>query len=326
MKHHLLFFALLLTCAAQAQRVYLADTAFTTDVGYDGAPASCVAPHMEYKSWQMDRTRFQWVADAFTIPADSTWTFDTVIVYGYQYGSGNTSPFLSCNLQIFGGEPGAGGSVIWGDTLSNVMVSTGFTGIYKVDTMVADGGLTGTTRPIMYLKLFLSPAPSLSAGTYWLSWAAVGLYSGTEPADAPDKVLPGRVNPSGQVARQFYSNTWHNIVDSGNAVGMDMMIIGGAAVSGVTTINEQASPVLGQNIPDPAGNTTSISYYLQNDAPVKLCVYDAVGRKVATLADREETAGTHTVSFDVDKLACGVYFYSLATPTGITTRQMVVAR
>ena len=31
-----------------SQTVYLADTAFTTDVGYGGAPASCIAPHMLY--------------------------------------------------------------------------------------------------------------------------------------------------------------------------------------------------------------------------------------------------------------------------------------
>ena len=75
----------------------------------------------------MDRTQEAWVADAFTVPAGATWKFDTVIVYGYQYGSTTSSSFTGCNLQIYNDTPGVGGVVIWGDTSTNVLVSTGWT-------------------------------------------------------------------------------------------------------------------------------------------------------------------------------------------------------
>ena len=97
---------------AFSQRIYLADTAFTTDIGFGGAPACCSAPHMLYNGWNNDRSKYQWLADVFTVPADSTWAFDTVIVYQYKYGATPSYTFLNCNLQIYDGTPGLGGSVI----------------------------------------------------------------------------------------------------------------------------------------------------------------------------------------------------------------------
>jgi len=61
--------------SAFSQKVYLADTAFTTDIGIGsgGAPVCCTAPHMRYNGWDNDRSQYQWVADVFTVPADSVW-------------------------------------------------------------------------------------------------------------------------------------------------------------------------------------------------------------------------------------------------------------
>jgi hypothetical protein len=72
--------------SANAQVVYLADTAIITDIGYGGAPSSCMANGPIYNSWGMNRAHSVWLADQFTIPTDSTWVFDTVILYGYQFG------------------------------------------------------------------------------------------------------------------------------------------------------------------------------------------------------------------------------------------------
>ncbi len=199
MKYALLTLCCVVSFNALSQTTYLADIAFYTDIGYGGAEASCKAAHLEYNGWQMSHAQYAWVADAFTVPAGTVWAFDTVIVYGYQYGSTTTSPFLNCNLQIYNGTPGLGGTVIWGDTSTNVLASTGWTGIYKVDTFSSDNGLNNVNRPIMYLKLYLATPATLSAGTYWLSWSSAGSVSNS--CVAPDKVLPGRINPTGQTAR-----------------------------------------------------------------------------------------------------------------------------
>lgn len=94
--------------SAFSQVVYLADTAFTTDAGYDGAPASCVFTGGTATGWEMNRLIGTWLADVFTVPADTTWIFDTVIVYGIQEYNGTTSTFLSVNLQIYDTVPSLG--------------------------------------------------------------------------------------------------------------------------------------------------------------------------------------------------------------------------
>jgi len=307
-----------------SQRVYLADTAFTTDVGFGGAAASCIAPHMYDDGWQMGRPQGTWLADEFTVPADSTWIFDTVIVFGYQKGSGTTSTFLNCNLQIYSGTPGLGGAVIWGDTLTNHLVGTGFTGIYRVDTITANGGLTSTYRPIMYLKLYLPAPPVLTAGTYWLSWSAAGSLA-VAPA-SPDKVLPGRINPSSQVARQLFGGVWYNITDSSQRIGMDMIIVASAGLAGVTNLSNTSSVALSQNIPNPFTGNTDISFYMPQAGYAKLTVYNTIGQLVATLVDGRSNAGEHKVTFNTEHLPSGIYYYQLSTGAGVESKQMVMVR
>ena len=42
--------------------------------------------------------------------------------------------------------------------------------------------------------------------------------------------------------------------------------------------------------------------------------------------DENLKAGKHTVTFNADKLATGVYFYKLSTSAGEITRKMVIIR
>ncbi len=70
---------------------------------------------------------------------------------------------------------------------------------------------------------------------------------------------------------------------------------------------------LAQNYPNPFNPTTNIQFYLPNSAKVTLTVYDVAGRKIATLLDNNQRAkGTHTVSFNADSFASGVYLYRLS--------------
>ncbi len=315
---------IMISSVTKAQVTYLADTAFTTDVGYDGAGASCRAPHTEYFGWQMGRAQGSWVADVFTVPPSATWAFDTVIVYGYQYGSGTTSTFLNCNLQIYQGTPGLGGTVVWGDTSTNVLNSTGFTGIYRVDTFAADGGLTSTNRPIMFLKLYLSPAPILTEGTYWLSWSSAG--SSASIPDAPDKVLPGRINPSGQTARQLFGGTWYYIRDSSDNIGMDMIIKASAAVAGVSNVNQTAPAILDQNTPNPFSNTTEISFYMPQSGHARVTVYNTIGQLVTTVFDGEAAIGEHHVTLTAENLPAGLYYCRLLTSTATESKQMLLIK
>jgi len=324
MKQLILSFLLsFMACSAYSQSVLLADTAFITDRGYGGAEASCKADGMIDNSVNMDRVRGTWVADVFRVPAATTWVIDTVVLYGYQYGMRVPSTFTSCNLQIYSGTPGASGTVVWGDTVTNLLNSTGFTGIYKVDTFASDSGLLSTKRAIMYLKLYLPSAPSLGAGTYWLSWSATCTSTITS-ATCPYKVLPGRINPPGQMSRIYYRGAWQYVIDNGDTAGLNMILMGNAYL-GVNSVQGYGDETtLRQNAPNPFSHTTTISYNLAKEGNVQLCVYNVLGQKVATLADGRVGNGKHELRFDADGLPGGVYYYKLSTEDGVMSREMVV--
>lgn len=325
MKKLLPLFCSIALSGAQAQTVYLADTAFVTDVGFGGAPTSCKTNGMIYNGLNMDRTQGTWVADAFTVPAGATWIFDTVIVYGYQYGSTLTSPFMSGHMMLYNGIPGAGGTVIWGDTLTNILSSSAFTGIYKVDTIAANGGLMSTNRPIMYLKLYLSPAPRLSAGTYWLAWSAACFIT-TNSAVTPYQVLPGRLNPPGQVSRMYYSGSWFNATDNGQSIGLNFIIKGKAGLATVAEEEHSGIALLSQNTPNPASDETNISFTIPESGDVQLSVYNIMGQLVTTLANGYRSAGRHEATFRTGELPNGSYYYKLSTPTSTESRQMMIIR
>jgi flagellar hook assembly protein FlgD len=66
------------------------------------------------------------------------------------------------------------------------------------------------------------------------------------------------------------------------------------------------------NFPNPFNPRTTISYWLSRATRVRLAVYDARGRHIATLVDATMPSGTHATHWDgIDergrKLASGVY-------------------
>ena len=68
---------------------------------------------------------------------------------------------------------------------------------------------------------------------------------------------------------------------------------------------------LEQNYPNPFNPSTSIQFSVPIDARVKINIYNLVGEKVAEVANKEFSAGTHKVNFDAASMTSGIYFYQL---------------
>ncbi|WP_372906613.1 T9SS type A sorting domain-containing protein [Rhodohalobacter sp.] len=83
---------------------------------------------------------------------------------------------------------------------------------------------------------------------------------------------------------------------------------------------------LKQNFPNPFNPTTQINYAVPENAQVKIEVYNVIGRRVATLVDREMAPGNYTVNFDASSLSSGMYFYRLQAGSTLLTKKMTLIK
>ena len=83
---------------------------------------------------------------------------------------------------------------------------------------------------------------------------------------------------------------------------------------------------LEQNYPNPFNPVTMIRFSLICPSRVTLRVYDVAGRLVRTVVDGTMEAGEHSLPFDAEGLASGIYFYRLKAARFEKTRKMVVLR
>ena len=81
--------------------------------------------------------------------------------------------------------------------------------------------------------------------------------------------------------------------------------------------------ILDQNYPNPFNPSTTIRYQLPDDQFVTLEVFNMLGEKVAVLVNDEVSAGAHTVTFQADDLASGLYVYRLKAGTYVEDRAMM---
>jgi rhodanese-related sulfurtransferase len=73
-------------------------------------------------------------------------------------------------------------------------------------------------------------------------------------------------------------------------------------------------------------SSAEISFAVPKDANVKIDVYDAVGRRVATIANGRFKAGYHTVTWNASDIANGIYFIHMKAGAFNQTRRVVVMR
>ncbi len=83
---------------------------------------------------------------------------------------------------------------------------------------------------------------------------------------------------------------------------------------------------LSQNYPNPFNPSTQIRFALPQAGPVRLTVFDVLGREVAVLVDSTLPAGTHEATFDAAQLPSGVYLYQLETGDQRLTRTMLLMK
>ncbi len=78
--------------------------------------------------------------------------------------------------------------------------------------------------------------------------------------------------------------------------------------------------------PNPFNVQCVISFTLNRAGKVDAGVFDLMGRKVATIAEVDLSAGDHELTFNAGKLATGFYMVKIAAPNGVRASRIVLLR
>ena len=78
--------------------------------------------------------------------------------------------------------------------------------------------------------------------------------------------------------------------------------------------------------PNPFRSATTLRYDVPVAGPVRLSVFDALGRRVAVLVDEEHAPGQHTVAFEARGLPSGLYLLRLEASDAVHTQRVTLLR
>jgi hypothetical protein len=123
----------------------------------------------------------------------------------------------------------------------------------------------------------------------------------------------------------------YNGVDIFRILGVGILGMEMPAEASLSDMNIAATSTLSQNIPNPAGTTTRISYSLQEPSTgTSLEIFDASGRTMLRLDEGARAAGEHTAVVDISALPAGSYLYRLTIQSAqgeqVSSKVMQVAR
>ncbi|MCF8366589.1 MAG: hypothetical protein K9H16_12450, partial [Bacteroidales bacterium] len=169
------------------------------------------------------------IADDFDVVGG--WNVVSFTFFAYQTGSGPPSTLTGVYVQVYDGNPSAGGSLIWGDLTTNRMLSTTWTNAWRV----LESG-PSENRPIMNIVADASGL-SLSAGTYWVEMSLTG--SGASGPWAPPVTLVGETTTGNSI--QKTSTGWAPLVDIGPQ-GLPFIVEGTAGAPPTNDVGVFAIP------------------------------------------------------------------------------------
>jgi len=133
-----------------------------------GADRSAVGLGGAYFGWNSDVNLSFRIADDFT--AVSSWTINSIRLYSYQTNA-TASTITGATVRLWSGAAGSG-SVLFGDTTTNLMTSTSLSNIYRT----ANNDNKGTTRRIQFVNI-TGLNWSIGPGSYSLDWDLTGSLS-----------------------------------------------------------------------------------------------------------------------------------------------------
>ena len=233
---------------------------------------------------------------------------------------------------------------VWADNAGKPgsVIGTGaaFT-VGSIDTSAAAKkpiGPTTALKGIYNVTTNFSPALIMPANkTFWagftLTYAAgdsAGLVTSNDfkPGDAPG-VTGNFPQAQNYTFEQWSDNSWNSVNDgTSNSWQSDIAFAIYPLVDfSFSSVNENSNNINSlYNYPNPANGMTMISYEIGQTANVSITVCDIAGKKLLTLNEDKQTAGSHLVKMDVSSLANGMYFYTLTSGENKMTKSLAIVK
>ena len=139
--------------------------------------------------------------------------------------------------------------------------------------------------------------------------------------------------PRSVVASDFDQDGKTDIaIVSSVATGVDSLFVLYNLGGGTVGIQEQeieeipTTFSLAQNFPNPFNPTTTIQFSLPQAGDVTLKIYNVLGEEVKTLVNEFKGIGNHSVQFNANNLASGMYLYRLQAGGFVETKKMILLK
>jgi hypothetical protein len=169
----------------------------------------------------------------------------------------------------------------------------------------------------------------VSDGTVYLVATSTGLY-------ATDS-LNGTLTVWVQQGASTIGNSVCDMIDTRESDGLVVIATHSSGIysANITSINDIAT---GQNIitakndptlinyPNPASESTTISFSIIRNSNVKLQILDEYGRVIENLMEKRMLPGEYNIEYSVKNLKPGIYYYSLITDEKRKTNKMLIVK
>lgn len=145
------------------------------------------------------------------------------------------------------------------------------------------------------------------------------------------------LNGNSTVWAQEGPNTIGNVVctmvkgrDADDFVAVATHGIGIFSSTGVTSVNNGSTfpddYSLSQNYPNPFNPATTIDFSLPAAGNVRLVLFDALGEEVDVIAEKDFSAGYHSINYNASDLPSGIYFYRIEAGSFVQSKKMILMK
>ncbi|MBL0174624.1 MAG: choice-of-anchor D domain-containing protein [Ignavibacteria bacterium] len=165
-----------------------------------------------------------------------------------------------------------------------------------------------------------------------ISWVSGDKTSYTISTPSPEMLAPGdstRVDVTFRASKNGWNLATYGVYRDAASALYTILTLRGFGAQAPNGLDRAPLPssLLGSPYPQPAADAAIVPFSLAASSRVTLAVHDALGRRVALLADSDLPPGDHARSLDTRALTPGVYLVALELGNSIRlTKTLVVLR